>query len=155
MPIKRWNLNEPKFGQSEFELIYRSKPESSKNLFLVHTQLNSSEWSAVRGYISCKLLQKTSEINLNCTFKTIKKTNMPGISTLLDELSRKLSIETDEDRLDTNDNFETNLTFCLSSIVTENPMLPKTERTDHYIQAQRNFKEAWKSTKWSEAIDTE
>lgn len=162
-PITRWNphvktdfRNIPRFGQSGFAFIYRSKTASSKKLlprsYPAQFVGMASDSRLSRVYIPATGQVKSIRL---ADFKASKGTKLPGISTLLDGLSRQASIEADDDRTDTNDNAEAHLTFCLSSIVKENPRFPTPERTAHEIQVPRNFKEACKSTEWAEAIDKE
>lgn len=125
IPVKRWNPNvETEFsniqriGLSGFAFIYRPKTASSKNLlprsYPAQLVRMASDSRTSRVYIPAT--EQVKSIRL-ADFKVSKKTKLPGISTILDGISRQASVKPDEDQADTKDNAEEHLTFCLYSIV--------------------------------------
>ena len=101
IPILEWNPytrvsfeNIPKFGESGFAFVYRSSTAKGKKLLprAIHGQFvgMESECSLFRIYISS--MKRILKVRAN-DFKICSQTQLPGVSALLDGISRQMNIE--------------------------------------------------------------
>ncbi len=105
LPILKWSpetivgfTGVPIFGQKGFAFIYQSKSVAKKEL-LPRSELAcfvgmESNTRFIRAYLPSS---KSVKVIRRADFRLNKEDRLPGISTLIDGLSRQASIEVDED----------------------------------------------------------
>ena len=140
----------PPFGHPGFAFIYHPKSTPRKKLF-PRSQFSNfvgvqSDTRSYRVYIP---EDKGVKVIRRGDFHQSNDQRLPGVASLLDELSRQSSIEATEGHNATPD-AESHLLTLTTSIFEANPSMALPPKTNDIPDTPRNFKEACQSREWSE-----
>ncbi len=84
---------------------------------------------------------KVVKVILRADFRVLKDNRLPGISTLIDGLSRQASIEVDEAKEGEQPNAEAHFVHCLTALNQETPRMALPQTTVDDTQVPKSFAE--------------